>query len=178
MDTVHHTLSLTLLPLKEEDSSLSSPDPVGNPSLRRQSSTILPMWVLSTSYDSSLPAPAVLHGLTSLASKHDPAWIHVFLQDHRSCQNPDPVWDSHSIAASLQRDLCYTMHLCSVSPQAVGTQLLHHGLHHRLQRNLCSSAWSTLPPSFTLMCAGLSLTYSSVIAAIVLQQIFPLKLLS
>ncbi|KAK4821964.1 hypothetical protein QYF61_004968 [Mycteria americana] len=44
----------------------------------------------------------------------------------------------------LQVDICSTMDLHGLQ----GDSLPHHGLHHGLQGNLCSSAWSTsCPPS-------------------------------
>lgn len=46
-------------------------------------------------------------------------------------------------------------------PRAVETQLLHDSLHHGLQRNLFSCAWSTLSCSLAsdLVSAGLFLSY-------------------
>ena len=44
-----------------------------------------------------------------------------------------------------------------------GDNLHHHGLHHRLQGNLCSGTWSTSSPSFFTdlgVCRVVSLTFS------------------
>jgi len=41
-------------------------------------------------------------------------------------------------------DICPTVDLYGLP----GDNLFHHGLHHRLQWNLCSGAWSTSSPSF------------------------------
>ncbi|KAK4810770.1 hypothetical protein QYF61_007744, partial [Mycteria americana] len=44
----------------------------------------------------------------------------------------------------LQVDICSTVDLHGLQ----GDSLPHHGLHHGLQGNLCSSAWNTSSPSF------------------------------
>ncbi|KAM9590835.1 uncharacterized protein ACIBXB_005885 [Morphnus guianensis] len=59
----------------------------------------------------------------------------------------------------LQVDICSTMDLHGLQ----GDSLPHHGLHHRLQGNLCSGAWSTSSPSFFTdlgVCRVVSLTCS------------------
>ena len=109
----------------------------------------------------------VLHEVPGPASK--PAQCELLSPwGHRSCQDPAPAWASHRITAPfrlcgvlhrLQLDLCSPMDLHRLE----GHILPHHGLHHRLQGNLCSGAWSVSCPSF---CTDLSvsravcLTYS------------------
>jgi len=57
-----------------------------------------------------------------------------------------------------------------------GHSLPHHGLHHRLQWNLCSGAWSTSCPSFNDLgvCRVVSLTssYSSLLLQMLLRRGF------
>ncbi|KAK4830119.1 hypothetical protein QYF61_008546, partial [Mycteria americana] len=79
-------------------------------------------------------------------------------EGHRSCQEPAPAWGLHGVTASfgrihllwrgvlhrLQLDICSTVDLHGLQ----GDSLPHHGLHHGLQGNLCSGAWSTSSPSF------------------------------
>ncbi|KAK4832299.1 hypothetical protein QYF61_021698 [Mycteria americana] len=84
-------------------------------------------------------APAwVPRGVTSPASKPAPG----------SCQEPAPAWAVHGVTASfgcihllqcgvlhkLQVDICSTMDLHGLERDS----LPHHGLHHKLQGNLCS----------------------------------------
>lgn len=81
--------------------------------------------------------------------------------------SPVPPWDPAGAAGEPL--LCRPL-------WAVGAQILHHGLHQRLWRYLCSSAWSTFP-SFSLLIFGfaqlfLSLT-SLVVIAPVQQQFSP-----
>jgi len=66
----------------------------------------------------------------------------------------------------LQVVICSTMDLRGLQ----GHSLLHHGLHHKLQGNLCSSAWSTSSPFFFTdlgvnRVVALTYSYSSVTAA-------------
>ena len=60
-----------------------------------------------------------------------------------------------------------------------GDNVHHHGLHHRLQGNLCSGTWSTSSPSFFTdlgVCRVVSLTYChSSLPAAVAHQCFPLR---
>ncbi|KAK4832092.1 hypothetical protein QYF61_020707 [Mycteria americana] len=65
----------------------------------------------------------------------------------------------HGVLHGLQVDICSTMDLHGLQ----GDTLPHHGLHHRLQGNLCSGAWSTSSTSFFTdlgVCRVVSLTYS------------------
>lgn len=89
--------------------------------------------------------------------------LHGFLapQDHRSCQDLAPVPASHRVTAFFQAFL-HVLHVAGWdpsqvtdrflllygSPWAAGTQQLHHGLHHKLQGNPCSSAWTITSISF------------------------------
>lgn len=108
-----------LLPPEEENSSYSSSYPVGNPSVRRQSSTILSS--VNPFHKLWLTSPAVLHGVINPASKPDSAWIHVFLHDHRSCREPES-------SVGFTQDCSFL--LVHLHP----SQVLH-----RLQMNLCST---------------------------------------
>ncbi|KAK4806603.1 hypothetical protein QYF61_013858 [Mycteria americana] len=47
-------------------------------------------------------------------------------------------------STGCRRDICSTVDIHGLQ----GDSLLHHGLHHGLQENLCSAAWSTSSPSF------------------------------
>lgn len=96
-------------------------------------------------------------------------------QNHKSCQeNVSSIGSSLHRSADLPQGHSFPsgIHLlqCGSSPQAAGESLhphgfpramgdscLNHGLHHRLQKNLCSSACSTSsPPSaLALMCGEL-----------------------
>ena len=50
----------------------------------------------------------------------------------------------HGVLHGLRVDVCSTVDLRGLQ----GDSLPHHGLHHRLQGNLCSGAWSISPSSF------------------------------
>ena len=96
------------------------------------------------------------------------------------------MWASHGVTASfghvhllwrgvlygLQVEICSTTNLHGLQ----GHSLPHHGLHHRLQRNLCSSAWSTSFPAFFTdlgVCRVVSLIASLLsLAAVALAQFF------
>ena len=47
------------------------------------------------------------------------------------------------VSTGCRVDICSTMDLHGLH----GDNLCHHGLHHGLQGNLCSSTWSTSSPS-------------------------------
>ncbi|KAK4827365.1 hypothetical protein QYF61_017303 [Mycteria americana] len=76
----------------------------------------------------------------------------------RSCQEPAPVQASHGVTASfgcIHLLWCGVLHGLQVDISSTitlygrqGDSLPHHGLHHRLQRNLCSGTWSTSSPFF------------------------------
>lgn len=169
-----------LLPPEEENSSYSSSYPVGNPSVRRQSSTILSS--VNPFHKLWLTSPAVLHGVINPASKPDSAWIHVFLHDHRSCRVPESSvgftqdcsfllvhLHPSQVLHRLQMNLCSTMDLHRLKGHSCLTTVCTMGC-----REICSSAWSTWSSSFTSnlgVCKVISLAYShsSVTAAIVLQ---------
>ncbi|KAK4814103.1 hypothetical protein QYF61_008198 [Mycteria americana] len=173
--SVHHTLSLPLLPPQEKDSSHSSPAPAWGPSHTRQSSTnfsnMSPSHRLQFFTNCSSVGP--FHGVQSfrnrLLQRGSPA-------GHKSCQQTcsraDPSLHrstgparsllqlglptgsqsplgihlpQHGFLHGLQVDICSTVDLHGLQ----GDSLPHHGLHHGLQGNLCSGAWSTSSPSFT-----------------------------
>ncbi|KAK4810966.1 hypothetical protein QYF61_014438 [Mycteria americana] len=91
-----------------------------------------------------LPATLLQHGLLSA-------------RVHRFCQEPAPAQALHRVTASfgcihllrhgvlhgLQVDICSTVDLHGLQ----GDSLPHQVLHHGLQGNLCSGAWSTSSPS-------------------------------
>jgi len=125
----------------------------------------------------SFPWVAVLHKLLQCGSlpqgtvcqeQTTPAWVPQKV--HRSCQEPAPAWAPHRVTASfrcihllqcgvlhglLQVDICSTVDLHGLQ----GHSLPHHGLLHRLQRNLCSG---TSPSFFNdlVVCRVVYLTYS------------------
>jgi len=75
----------------------------------------------------------------------------------------------------LRVDICSTVDLHRLQVDS----LSHRGLHHGLQENLCSGAWSTYSPSsFTNhgICRVVSLTYShsSLLLQLLLCRFFPL----
>jgi len=97
-----------------------------------------------------LPANLFQHGLLSP-------------QVHMTCQEPAPAQALHGVTVSFRHPpalACSPLRaasgylLCCGPPWAAGDSLPHrdslphHGLHHGLQENLCSSAWSTSSPSF------------------------------
>lgn len=161
-------------------SSHSSPHPVWNISCGRQSSPISPTWVLPMGFISSLTAPS---------------WV--FFPRPQICQACQQTYSStkfyiHEAIAPTRSMLwhefsyfwafpCSSMGSCKCSRWtsalwAGGAQLPHHGLHQRLQRYLCSSAWSTFS-SFSLLILGFSglflshiLTHFSVAIAPVRQR--------
>lgn len=70
----------------------------------------------------------------------------LFPRVHRSCQEPGPVWASHRVTAFSGNPWAVRGSLlCYGPPWAAAGQLPHHGLHLRLQRNLCSSLKHLLP---------------------------------
>ncbi|KAK4827158.1 hypothetical protein QYF61_015112 [Mycteria americana] len=155
------------------DSSHSSPAPAWGPSHGRQSSmncsNVGPFHEVqsfrnrllqrgSPTGSQVLPANLLQRGILS-------PWI------HRSCQRPALAWASHGVTASFGIHLlwCGVLHglqvdICStINPMGCrGTSLPHHGLHHGLQGNLCSGAWSTSTPpsSLTLVSAELFLSHT------------------
>ncbi|KAM9591171.1 uncharacterized protein ACIBXB_006070 [Morphnus guianensis] len=175
--SVHHTLSLPLLPPQGQDSSLFPCSRVG--SLPQE--TVLHELLQRGSFPraavlhellqhGSFPQGAVLQeqiapvwvscGVTSPARKPASAWASLFPWVHRSFQEPAPAWASHGVTASFGR-----IHLLwhGVLHGLQGDSLPHHGLHHGLQGNLCSGAWSTSFPSFFTdlgVCRVVSLTCS------------------
>ncbi|KAK4806629.1 hypothetical protein QYF61_022935 [Mycteria americana] len=54
------------------------------------------------------------------------------------------ICSSVGSSTGCRRDICSTVDIHGLQ----GDSLLHHGLHHGLQENLCSAAWSTSSPSF------------------------------
>lgn len=132
--SVHHTLSLMLLPPQEDSSTLHLLQ-WGIPLSGDNLPLSYPMWVLSTSCNSSLTAPAVLHGVTSPASNPNPAWVHVFQQDPMPCQEPDPVWNSHRIAASF-------WYICRSS---TGCRLISTPPHTSTSCRDSASSWQSAP---------------------------------
>jgi len=68
---------------------------------------------------------------------------------------PAPAW---GFFHGLQVDICCTVNLHGLQWDS----LPHHGLHHRLQGNLCSGTWSTSSLFFTDLgvCRVVALTYS------------------
>jgi len=131
----------------------------------------------------SLPQGAVLqeqtspawvpHGVTSPANKPALARASFTPWAHRSWQEPAPACVPCRVTVSLrhihllwrgvlhrlQVDICSTVDLRGLQRES----LLHHGLHHRLQGNPCSGAWSTSSPFFFTglgVCRAVSLTYS------------------
>ena len=118
MRSVHHTLSLLLLPPQGEDSSHSSPAPAWGPSHGRQSSmnfsSVSPSHRLQffTNCTSVGPFHEVQSFRNRLLQHGSPAGSQVLpanlLQHgllypwgHRSCQEPAPAWASHRVTASF-----------------------------------------------------------------------------
>lgn len=96
---------------------------------------------------------------------------------HRSCQEPAAVQALHVATSSFRT---HPPTLMWNSPQTAGGCLLRghspplHGLHHRMQGNLCSGAWSNSSLSFFTglsACKGASLSYSH-LAVVVKFSIF------
>ncbi|KAK4826200.1 hypothetical protein QYF61_006144 [Mycteria americana] len=78
----------------------------------------------------------------------------------------------HGVLHGLQVDISSTINLHGLQ----GDSLPHHGLHHGLQGNLCSGAWSTSSPSFFTglgVCRVVSLTYSHSSLQLQLHRFFP-----
>ncbi|KAM9590921.1 uncharacterized protein ACIBXB_005956 [Morphnus guianensis] len=76
----------------------------------------------------------------------------------------------------LQVDICATVDLHGLQ----GDSLPHHGLHHGLQGNLCSGAWSISSPSFftdlgVRRVVSLTCSHSSPASVSRLSQLFLLK---
>jgi len=111
----------------------------------------------------------------------------LFSMGYSFCQEPAPVWALHRVTASFSAHPPATVW---GPPQAAGwisaplwnsmgcrgTTCHHHGLHQKLQGNLCSGGRSTSSPSFSLslVSAEFSLTYPhSSLPAAAVQQLLP-----
>jgi len=173
--SVHHTLSLLLLPPQGEDSSHCPSSSVR--SLSQE--TVLHKLLQCESF----PRAAALHELPQhgsfprgsvLQEQAAPAWVPTRSQALpanllqrgllsplvcRSWQEPAPVRAPHGVTDSfrhrpapvwspfhgLQVEICSTMDIHGLQ----GHSLPHHGLHHELQgKALCSGISSTSSPSF------------------------------
>jgi len=138
--SVHHTLSLLLLPPQREDSSHSSAAPAWGPSDRRQSS--MNFSCLSPSHGlqlfTNVPSVGPSYGVPTFrnrllqrgsptGSQTLPANLfpHGFLspQIHRSCQEPAPARPLHRVTASFR----HRPALAWCPPWAEGGYLLHRG---------------------------------------------------
>ena len=138
LQSVHHTLSLPLLPPQGEDSSHSSPAPAWGPSHRDQPSmnfsNVSPSHRLQFFTNCSSMGP--IHGVQSfknrLLQRGSPAGSQVLPanllqrgllspQVHRSCQEPAPAWASHGVTASFGHPPAPAWG----PPQAAGGYLLH-----------------------------------------------------
>ena len=62
----------------------------------------------------------------------------------------------------LQVDICSTVNLHGLQ----GDNLSHHGLLHRLQRNLCSGAWSNFSPPCSLNLVSAELFLSHILTSL------------
>ena len=169
LQSVHHTLSLPLLPPQGKDSSHSSPAPAWGPSHGRQSSmnfsNVSPSHGLQffTNCSSMGPFHRVQSFRNGLLQHGSPVGPQVLLE--KTCSSVDsspqatgparsllqhglPTGSQpplgihllqHGVLHRLQVDICSTVNLHGLQ----GDSLPHHGLHHGLQGNLCSGAWST-----------------------------------
>ncbi|KAM9590846.1 uncharacterized protein ACIBXB_005895 [Morphnus guianensis] len=132
-----------------------------------------PTWVLPTGCSSSRTAPAWVLSTVCSPSGTDCSSVGP-PRGHKSCQKicsvgsslhrsagparsllqrrvptgSQPPSGTHllrcGVLHGLQVDICSTVDLHGLQ----GDSLPHHGLHHRLQGNLCSGAWSISSPSF------------------------------
>jgi len=171
--SVHHRLSLPLLPLHGEDSSHSVPAPVWGPSHGRQFSTsfsnvrpshgvqrftncsrVGPPWGHKSCQKTCSTLCSSLHGTTGPARS---------LLQHRLPTVSQPPSGIHlllcGVLHGLQVDISSTTDLHGLQ----GGSLPHRGLLHGLQVNLCSGACTTCSPSFFTdlgVCRVVSLTKS------------------
>jgi len=102
-----------------------------------------------------LPANLFQHGLLSLHRSTGPARS---LLQHGLPIGSQPLLGTSTCSntESTTSEICSTMDLHMLQ----GVSLPHHGLHHGLQGNLCSGAWSTSSPSsLTSVSAGLFLSH-------------------
>jgi len=79
----------------------------------------------------------------------------------KGCSFPQGTFTCSGVESSTgcRVDICSGLVLHGLQ----GDNLLHHGLHHGLQGNLCSGGWSTSSPSILTglsVCRVVSLTYS------------------
>ncbi len=138
LQSVHHTLSLLLLPPQGEDSSHSSHAPAWGLSHRRQSST-------NSSNMSSSHRPQFFTNCCSVGpfyrvqSFRNGLLQHGFLKGHKSCQVSAPVWAFQRVTASFRH--IHLLH-CAVLHGLQGTLWSSP----QLQGNLCSAVWSILSP--------------------------------
>jgi len=189
LQSVHHTLSLPLLPPQREDSSHSSPAPALGPTHGRQSSpncsSMGPSHGLQffTNFSSmgpfhrvqpfrnrllllgsptgseALPENLLQHGLLS-------PWV------HRSRQEPPSAWAPHGVTASFRCVhllWCGVLHglqvdICSTVDlhRLQWDSLTHHGLFHELQGSSAQApeAPPTRPSPLTWVSAELLLSCS------------------
>lgn len=161
LQSVHQTLSLLLLLPQGEDSSQSSPAPLSGPSEQRQfptnfsnvspshglsSSLTAPAWVLSTAC-SPLGLGCSRNGSTVLPENLLQCGL-LLSWCHWSSQEPDAGLSSHGVTSFFQAFIfsrrgssmgCNGYLLPCGFPWVSQRHLSHHGLHHGLQENLCSS---------------------------------------
>lgn len=102
------------------------------------------------------PAPAwVHHRVPSPTSQPAPAQAPLFTGPHPArCLIQAPQGDTsffgciHLLSSRVLNGQRGSIYSTMEPPRAAGAQLSRHGLHHRLQWNLCSSPWSTSSFSF------------------------------